>query len=183
MRLLLIRHGEAKRDGRPDHGLTSKGRKQAHSVARALDEAGDLGASAALFCSPLPRARQTAEAIAGRTDLEIQTEPDLCEMGDTTSVGESEEFGAFLVRVDRALARLANDFAEETVIVVTHAGFIVGSVLTRFEVPRGSTRARLDPVNASVTEWRLESSVWALASYNSLPGVSHISQWPDRNRA
>ena len=172
LRLLLIRHGEAKRDGRADLELTSKGRKQALDLAHALDAAGDLEASAALLSSPLPRARQTAEAIARRSDLEILTEQDLCEMGDTPSVGESEEFDAFLVRVDRALSRLAKDYAEETVIVVTHAGFIVGSVLTLFNVPREGSRARLDPVNASVTEWRLESSVWALASYNSLPGAA-----------
>ena len=93
-------------------------------------------------------------------------------MGDAPSVGEGEEFDAFLARVDRALSRLAEDYTDETVIVVTHAGFIVGSILTRFDVPIDGTRARLDPINASVTEWRLESSVWALGSYNSLPGAA-----------
>ncbi len=69
MRLLLIRHGEAKRDGRADLELTSKGRKQALNLAHALDAAGDLEASAALLSSPLPRSRQTAEEIERRSDL------------------------------------------------------------------------------------------------------------------
>lgn len=93
-------------------------------------------------------------------------------MGDAPSIGESEDFQSFLTRVDRALAALATTYAGDTVIATTHAGFIVGSILTRFEVPRQSTPARLDPVNARVTEWRLEDSMWVLGSYNSLPDTA-----------
>ena len=96
LKLLLVRHAEAKRDSRVDHGLTSKGLEQALSLARALDTAADVEESAALLASPSPRARQTAEAIARRSDLEIVTEPDLCEMGDTTTceAGENCEMAA-----------------------------------------------------------------------------------------
>ncbi len=174
MRLLLIRHAEAKRDGRLDYGLTPKGREQALALAGALGAARELDECDALFASPLQRAQETADTIVRESDVEILTEPDLCEMGDTLppGPGADETFDAFLDRVDQLLFRLAEDYTGKKVMAVTHAGFIVGSFMTRFDVPRPGTGARLDPLNASVTEWRWETSVWRLASYNSLHGAA-----------
>ena len=170
---MLIRHAEAKRDGRLDYGLTPKGREQALALAGALGAAAELDECSALLASSLQRAQETADAIVRKSDLEILTEPDLCEMGDTPPPGPGvgETFDAFLDRVDQLLCRLAEDYTGKKVIAVTHAGFIVGSFMTRFDVPRPGTGARIDPLNATVTEWRVETSVWQLASYNSLRGA------------
>lgn len=170
MRLLLVRHAEARRHGRADHGLTPAGTDQARRLAQGLKAVGVLDSAAALIASPLPRAQQTAEAIAAASGLDVLTRPDLCEMGDEPSIGEGEEFAGFLRRVDRALSRLASDHAGETVVVVTHAGFIVAAVVTRLAVPVGTRRARLEPANVSVTELQWDGEGWLLASYNSLPG-------------
>ena len=174
MRLLLIRHGEAKRDGRLDYGLTPKGREQALTLGGALGAAAEFDECAALLASPLQRAQETADAIVQESDLEVLTVPDLCEMGDTAppGPGTEETLDAFLDRVDRLLRRLTDDYAGEKVMAVTHAGFIVGSFMTRFDIPRPGTGARLDPLNTSVTEWRWETSVWRLVSYNSLHGAA-----------
>lgn len=67
-RLLLLRHGqtelsvERRYSGRGNPPLTALGREQAANAAKML---GDKGNIAAIVCSPLGRARETAEA-AGR---------------------------------------------------------------------------------------------------------------------
>ena len=167
----MIRHGEARRDGRADHGLTANGARQALELAAVLEATGVLDGAVALVSSPLLRAQQTAGAMAAICDLRILTEPDLCEMGDAPSIGEDEAFSAFLGRVELELTHLASEYRNETVVVVTHAGFIVGSVLTRFAVPIGTKRAWLEPANGSVTEWHWDGDVWSLATYNSFPSV------------
>jgi broad specificity phosphatase PhoE len=77
----LARHGEtaynAERrfQGQGAVGLSERGREQ----ARALAEAAAGHDFAALWSSPLPRARQTAEIVAERLGLEIADEPRLME--------------------------------------------------------------------------------------------------------
>jgi phosphohistidine phosphatase len=63
MRLYLVRHAEAA-PGEPDtlRPLTSEGRRQASHLAERL--AGSSPRPAALLCSPLLRARETAELLA-----------------------------------------------------------------------------------------------------------------------
>ena len=82
----LARHGEtaynAERrfQGQGPVGLSARGREQAHELA----EAAAAHAFAALWSSPLPRARQTAEIVAAGLGLEIAEEPRLME----TDTGE-----------------------------------------------------------------------------------------------
>jgi phosphohistidine phosphatase SixA len=63
MRLYLVRHAEAA-PGEPDElrSLTPEGRRQATRVAERLSESG--AQPSAVLCSPLLRARETAELIA-----------------------------------------------------------------------------------------------------------------------
>lgn len=149
MSILLVRHGEtllnASRTVQPaDTPLSARGRAQASALAKRLAGA-DI---AAIVSSDLPRARQTAEAIAQACGLSIVLEPLLQErnFGDlrgrpydtlgfdlTTLVeappgGESEAI--FRERVARAFARVTalqggidGDFA-----VVTH-GLVIGAML------------------------------------------------------
>lgn len=77
----LIRHGEFERpDGVPSahlpHPLTPKGREQAVKGAhRVLDMAAELGADVdtTIECSPLRRAVETAELLAGELSAQLET--------------------------------------------------------------------------------------------------------------
>ena len=85
--LLLIRHGEnefvktGKMAGRmPGVHLNERGRQQAVELAEALSDV----PLKAIYASPLERARETAEALAGERKLEIQLRPDLMD----TNIGK-----------------------------------------------------------------------------------------------
>jgi len=150
MRLFAVRHGatEYSRDrrftGSRDVPLTTDGRLQAEAVAQAL--AGT--AIAAVYTSPLERARMCAELVAKPHRLEPRVVPELSEMAFGAWEGLSrdelaarfprdaeawrgtparvtppggESLGAVAARVRSALDRLIAAHAGETAIVVTHA--------------------------------------------------------------
>ena len=76
MKLCFLRHGEADWPNwnKPDdeRPLTERGRKEMKRVANFLER---LKFSAdAILTSPLPRASQTAEIVAGRLGIELRTE-------------------------------------------------------------------------------------------------------------
>lgn len=82
MRLYFARHGESEANVQQVfwnqarmYGLTAKGRKQAEALA---DNLGDVE-SAALYCSPVLRAVQTAGIVGGRLDLTPEIEDGLRE--------------------------------------------------------------------------------------------------------
>ena len=74
IRLLLVRHGETEANvarqwtGLIETELTERGRAQIAAVARHL--AAELDEPAAIYTSPLKRARRTAEGIGRALDLE-----------------------------------------------------------------------------------------------------------------
>jgi len=76
MRLYLVRHAEAE-PGEPDElrRLTAAGRRQAERLAERL--AGSRPRPAAVICSPLLRARETAELLARAVALEPVPDPRL----------------------------------------------------------------------------------------------------------
>jgi len=89
----MVRHGESRANaegiaGGPkgDGGLTALGRAQAAALADRLVSSKELAGASALYCSDLPRARQTAEIIARGlpAHLELLEEPGIAEI----SVGE-----------------------------------------------------------------------------------------------
>ncbi|HSF17275.1 MAG TPA: histidine phosphatase family protein [Vicinamibacteria bacterium] len=75
--LFLVRHGvtdwneEGRLMGRSDIGLNARGRAQANWAAERLSSQ----AIEAVYSSPQPRARETAEPIARAHQLEVQIEP------------------------------------------------------------------------------------------------------------
>ena len=103
----LARHGETadnavrRFQGQGPVGLNDRGREQAHALAE--EAAGhDF---AALWCSPLPRARQTAEIVADRLGLEPVDDPRLMEtdagawtgrLFDDVAAEDPERFGGFV---------------------------------------------------------------------------------------
>lgn len=89
--VLLIRHGvtDWHRDGRllglRDIGLNADGINQSHACAKALR---DIDISE-ILCSPLMRAVQTADIIAGQFDLEVARDPRLTDLNPGMWEGKS----------------------------------------------------------------------------------------------
>ena len=159
MTLFLLRHGETPlnvaRVLQPaDTPLSANGLAQARSLARRL--AGSR--LAGLVSSDLPRALQTAQAIAAATGLTVQTSPLLQERNfgdlrgqaydalgfDPLAMDEAppggESTAAFHARVDRAFAWLLHRrrAASGPLAVVTH-GLVVRAMLDRHaRLPDGS---------------------------------------------
>lgn len=105
MRLILARHGETESNrerlalGRQDIPLNDTGRLQAQALARCLKDV----PLAAVYSSPLRRAYDTAQAIAGAHDLPVEVDEGLAEMDvgemDGRSLDEMREIhGDFLRR-------------------------------------------------------------------------------------
>jgi broad specificity phosphatase PhoE len=173
-------------------GLTEHGRQQAQWLAARLQSTGELSECRVLLNSPALRTRQTADILAPTLPGAVREEnADLVELrhgaadgmtweayraqyGDFDPVAAptrpfapgGESWSGFLARVDTILDNLAERYAGQTVVAVTHAGFIVGAFLTLFDIPRPGTRARVDPVYTSLTEWEWVEGVWRLARYN-----------------
>lgn len=103
MRLILVRHGETQWNrenrvlGHTEIELNEEGRKQAESVALALREE----KVAAIYCSPLKRARETAEAIARFHQVGVEVdgafkEMDAGELDGLTYEEMRDRYGDFL---------------------------------------------------------------------------------------
>lgn len=93
-RIYLVRHGRAAAawNEAPDPGLDDTGRAQAAALAEHIDER--LGRAAALWCSPLLRARETAAPLAERWGVPVQAVPEVAEL-PSPGLG-LEERGAWL---------------------------------------------------------------------------------------
>lgn len=193
-RLVLVRHGEAQCNvdqivGGPAGctGLSALGRRQAAALAARLAASGELAGTSTLYASTLPRAVETAEAIAPAVgDLVVERDGELCEIhpGDadgitwedfrerytwpaTSSSDEAyfrpmapgaETWAAFSVRVGRVLTRLAGAHDGETVVVACHGGIIDHSFRVLGQLPLTPPfHLRID--NTSITEWERPAGV------------------------
>jgi probable phosphoglycerate mutase len=151
MRLLLVRHGETALNAArilqpPDTPLSDRGRAQASALGHRLaSEPLSL-----LWSSDLPRAWQTAEAIARRCGMAIEPLPLLQERNfgdlrgrpydtlgfDPLAMSQAppggESTAAFEARIDEALAlalKVAQGLAG-SMVLVTH-GLVIHSLLSR----------------------------------------------------
>jgi 2,3-bisphosphoglycerate-dependent phosphoglycerate mutase len=173
-------------------GLTDVGLQQAELLARRLRITPELLGCHTLLSSPVLRAYQTADVIARSLNISaVIQDRDLTEIDPGQAEGLSWEayrsqFGEFdlpldpsrpfapggenwlqfIGRAQTTLNKLAETYAGQTVLVVTHAGFIVASLLILLDIPRGGNRAHLEPLHASLTEWQIASGRWTLARYN-----------------
>jgi broad specificity phosphatase PhoE len=148
--LLLVRHGETdwNRDGRwqghSDTSLNDLGRRQALELAEELDRV-DV-----VYSSDLARARETAEILAERLDLEVRVDERLRERsfgaweglttaeierdfaeahgrwrsGEAGGADDAEPFDAFGRRVGEFVEEVLGRHPDETVLVVGHGGSI-----------------------------------------------------------
>lgn len=146
--IVLARHGETdwNRDGRwqghADPPLNDDGRRQAEELA------GEVESVDAVYSSDLARARETAEIVAGRLGLPVETDPRLREvdLGEWSGLrtveieeqfpeghrrwvayeshgwSEGESYGEMGDRVLEALREIAAKHPDGRVLVITHGG-------------------------------------------------------------
>jgi broad specificity phosphatase PhoE len=188
LRLLAVRHGatewsQARRfAGSRDIPLTAQGRLQAEAAAQALADS----SAAAIYTSPLERARTSAEVIAKPHRLEPVIEPRFREMAFGTWEGlirdelltrfpaeaavwastphlitppEGEALTAVDARVRAALTALVEQHQGETIILVSHA--IVTRLIVLAALGLGPERLwSVDASPAGITEIEYQDS-WA----------------------
>jgi 2,3-bisphosphoglycerate-dependent phosphoglycerate mutase len=202
-RLVLIRHGEAMgavdqivADHNSCQGLSPKGFEQAEKLRERLARTGELADAAVLYASILPRAIQTAEAIApavGGGGLTIDQHCDLCEIHQGEADGLTweefrekyepaewspetqhrpwapggESWAEFTTRVGRQLWELVRNHEGETIAIACHGGVIGASFQVLGNVPMWRP-FELQAENTSLTEWTREPGRerWMLVRYN-----------------
>ena len=155
-RYVLIRHGESvwngerRIQGNQDPALSDRGRRQADLLAAGLTDRLPKSV-AAVYTSPLRRAAETAERVAGAFDLPIVLEPDFREMRlgrwEGMTVAEiqaafpgtyerwladplahpapgGEDLEAFFARVVGAFTRMRESRPGADGILVSHGGVV-----------------------------------------------------------
>jgi broad specificity phosphatase PhoE len=199
MRLIAVRHGETEWNqelremGHLDSPLTPRGIEQAQALGRRLDKLGfDV-----LYSSDLGRAIHTAEIIGAICRKPVHLNSDLRErhMGVFQGLTREEinerypdqmaayERTGFLdvipdgesaqERTDRSvrvLTEIASRHAEQTVVVVTHGGFLTGFLGFVLGIPFSNGR-RFKKENAGFNAFEYVEPNWYLQTWND---VSHL---------
>lgn len=187
-RFILLRHGQAEGNrelrylGATDAPLTELGREQARRLAAAVRPF----RLAAIYSSPLVRARETARALTDDTGLPVTLRDDLREMDfgawegrtraavlaeypDLLAAWETsaevappggESLAAVGVRIVAGANTLAAAHPGETVALVSHVGPIKALVCAALALPpAGAQRMWLEPASICVIDWRLSSTL------------------------
>ncbi len=205
--LIVARHGAAAYDlpdvPSDDGGcLTLDGRAQARALAESLRER----RIAAIWCSDMARAVQTAEIVAGSLDVPVRVRSGLREFsvgdlagqpggfevvdavwaqwvgGDLSGGAPGAETGLdVLRRVSAELESLADVVRGENVLVVSHGG-VIGMVLPRLasNVPADYGIGR-PLANCGTCELTADADGWLLHTWNSR-SLGADSTTPTANR-
>jgi broad specificity phosphatase PhoE len=199
MKLIAVRHGETewnvelRETGHLDSPLTPRGIQQAQALGHRLKGMG----FDALYASDLRRAVQTAEIIGAINRKPVQLEPGLRErhMGvfqgltrDEISEKYPEQMATYerigfldiipggesaQERTDRSvwvLTELASRHPEQTIVVVTHGGFLTGFLGFVLGIPFSNGR-RFRKENASFNAFEYLEPNWYLQTWND---ISHL---------
>lgn len=206
-RVVLVRHGESNvtvrrvvGGPRTCDGLSDLGRQQAERLRDRLADTGEVEATV-LVSSAYPRARQTAEVIAGALGLDVVVEPGFGEhdpgpdcdgisfqefvdrfgMPDWESDPHAvtfpggETIAEFDLRVGATFSRTVRDHQGGTIVVVCHGGVIDGLVRTALRAPRTGA-FELHTKNTSLTEIvQVRPDRWRLIRYND---AAHLAGLP-----
>lgn len=151
MHILVIRHGESEADlldvheGRADFALTERGHKQAEAMAQYVTRKYTL---AAIYCSPLKRAYQTALHLSEASGIPLTPDEKLMEFNNGliagleravarekypqienlplhASVYEQESMLEFRFRADYILSKILSETdPDATVAIITHGGMV-----------------------------------------------------------
>lgn len=195
--VLLVRHGLTPTTGVKLPGraaglhLADKGRRQAEMVARRIRR---LVKVAAVYASPLERARETAEPIARVCGLPVRVERDLSEIDIGEWTGQSikrvsrrrewrivqrypsgfrfpggESFLEMQARVAGALGRLVGRHPGQTVVAVSHADPIKAAVAQALGISLDLfQRIVIAPASVTAVAYRPEGPM--LLTLNSVDG-------------
>ena len=171
--LVLVRHGQARSSGTgfygPDAPLTGLGHRQAAALAASLDSASAVDA---VYSSNLPRAVETAAAVAKRLGLVVVEDRRLAEFDVDLGPAQSSDGRPDLLAwhpdhagVDgETLAQFASRVAEfhdeiverhpaQRVAVVCHAGTIDAALRWSLGIsPQCPWQYEFEVQNASITE-------------------------------
>jgi 2,3-bisphosphoglycerate-dependent phosphoglycerate mutase len=194
MLMYCVRHGESiynahgRIQGHLNIPLSELGRRQAAAVANACRAWG----SEAVFCSPLRRARETAEPIAAASGLPIQIEPNLIEIrvgifqghnrsdldqlcpeeysrwrsGDPDYVVPGGESRRALMQRGREVLESIAQREYATAIVVSHGAILAAAFKSLLEIPAQRHPFLLE--NASVSRLEIGDSTTRLHSLNEV---------------
>ncbi|MBE7209869.1 MAG: histidine phosphatase family protein [Gluconacetobacter diazotrophicus] len=196
-RLVLVRHGatvwhaENRYAGSTDVALDASGLAQAERLAAWAPGAG----LAAIWCSPLSRARTTAEPAARATGLELQIDARLRELDfgqiEGKTIAEAEELFPEEIRrfqadpvtypmpggedphaaAKRALAALRDIAAAHPgarVLVVAHNTLIRLTLCSLLGIPLPTYRTVFPAVrNGALTELAIDGQRFSLLQYNT----------------
>lgn len=188
--IIVARHGEAEyeRDGLSDDGgsLTRNGREQARELGRSLLDR----KIAAIWCSEMARAVQTAEIAAGVLGCDVHVRRGLREFGVGDLAGESYENTRFLdvfeswrqgdlsvgppgaetgdqvvARMRSALEGLSDLYRGETTLVISHGG-VMTAVLAMMarNVPNTFAWGQSIP-NCGTCELSVDADGWVLTTW------------------
>ena len=195
--VLLVRHALTpttgiKLPGRaPGLSLSDEGRRQADAVAARIAKLPKL---AAIYCSPLERARETAQPIAKARGLAVRIERDLAELdiGEWTGLSlkragkkpewdivqrhpsgfrfpGGESFTEMQTRVTGTLTRLALRHRGEIFVAVSHADPIKAAVAHALGTPLDLfQRIVVSPASVSAVAYRRDGP--AVLTVNSTDG-------------
>ena len=195
--VLLVRHGTTpttgiKLPGRaPGLHLSDEGRRQADGAAQRI---GALRRVAAVYASPIDRARETALPIARVRHLALRIERDLAEIdvGDWTGISLArarrrpeweivqrhpsgfrfpggESFMELQTRMVAAVTRLVERHPGGTIVVVSHADPIKVLVAHAMGTPLDLfQRFIIAPASITVIAWRRDAPL--VLTINSLSG-------------
>ena len=141
IKLILVRHGETAwnqerriQGGSSDVELSEAGKEQAARVGLALKNT-EIDA---IYSSPLRRALDTAQAIAGYHKLKVQIEPDLREMevGELEGVSIADlgtSFGQFLLNWRQGLGTEKLPGGESMVELADRVWAIIQSIKSKHD--------------------------------------------------
>jgi broad specificity phosphatase PhoE len=176
MEILLTRHGQTewnvlgKVQGRADIELNKKGVEQAEETSRALESENiDL-----IICSPLKRAKQTADIINKNRNIPIVYDEDIIErdFGEFEGMRKEEfDFNGYwsykqnyyyekaenirnlFERVYKFLNRLKEEYPDKSILIVTHGGISIPVNCYFNGIPEDDNLLKLALKNCQVTKY------------------------------
>jgi 2,3-bisphosphoglycerate-dependent phosphoglycerate mutase len=175
-RIVLVRHGESLAQERRIvgghagcEGLSKLGVRQAEALRDRLIESAELTGDLEVrqdcdFCEGHPSAESDGmawEEFDQRWPMPADWSPEVARDPGGESWAQMRD------RVTAGLDRLAAVHDGETVVVACHGGVVLHSMFRWLLLePVGSSgRAWLDPINSSITEWRMaDNPFWAHAA-------------------
>ncbi len=197
-RIVVIRHGETEWNihnrfqGHLDSKLTQPGIKQAEAIADTLEEE----VFDVIYSSDLDRAKHTAEIIARRLHMRVNTEKDLREINLGVMQGlKKDEFiikypevisnyhadPGYVIpggesklqlykRVTEVLEKIIRKHKGRSILLVAHGGVLDCIIRLIFDMPLNKQR-NFSLFNASINRFTVDNGEWKLESWGE---TSHM---------